>query len=83
MQTNWLWGFDQFINDITTPKGESMKTEKNGWGDSMIATKYVYQKIYDILDENYADSSYELSRFMDELAHNYHIDTGRKIKEDL
>jgi len=24
MQTNWLWGFDQFINDITTPKGESM-----------------------------------------------------------
>jgi hypothetical protein len=24
MQTNWLWGFDQFINDITTPRGESM-----------------------------------------------------------
>jgi hypothetical protein len=24
MQASWLWGFDQFINDITTPKGESM-----------------------------------------------------------
>ena len=25
MQENWLWGFDQFINDITTTRGESMK----------------------------------------------------------
>ena len=25
MQASWLWGFDQFINDITTPRGESMK----------------------------------------------------------
>lgn len=24
MQASWLWGFDQFINDITTPRGESM-----------------------------------------------------------
>jgi hypothetical protein len=24
MQENWLWGFDQFINDITTTRGKSM-----------------------------------------------------------
>jgi preprotein translocase subunit SecA len=24
MQASWLWGFDQFINNITTPGGESM-----------------------------------------------------------
>ena len=24
MQTSWLWGFDQFISDITTTKGRSM-----------------------------------------------------------
>lgn len=28
MQENWLWGFDQFINDITTTRGESMNTYK-------------------------------------------------------
>ena len=22
---SWLWGFDQFIEDITTPRGNSMK----------------------------------------------------------
>jgi len=25
MQANWLWGFDQFINDITTTRGENMR----------------------------------------------------------
>ena len=24
MQASWLWGFDQFINDITTTRGENM-----------------------------------------------------------
>ena len=24
MQASWLWGFDQFISDITTTKGGSM-----------------------------------------------------------
>lgn len=25
---SWLWGFDQFIEDITTTRGNSMKTYK-------------------------------------------------------
>ena len=84
MQANWLWGFDQFINDITTPRGESMKTETQGWGDSMVATKYIYERINDILDMNeYEDVAYSLSRLMDELANNYKTDTGKLIGEDL
>ena len=73
MQTNWLWGFDQFINDITTPKGESMST---------VSTKYIYERINDILDMNeYEDVAYSLSRLLDELAHNYKVDTGSLIGE--
>ena len=75
MQTNWLWGFDQFINDITTPRGESMST---------VSTKYIYERIHDILDMNdYADVAYSLSQLMDELATNYKTDTGKLIGEDL
>lgn len=80
MQENWLWGFDQFINDITTTRGEDM----SHWGDSRVATKYIYERINDILDMNeYEDVAYSLSRLMDELAHNYKVDTGKLIGEDL
>ncbi len=60
-----------------------MKIETQGWGDSMIATKYVYERIYDILDGKGSDMSFDLSRFLDELAHNYKVDTGNLIGEDL
>jgi hypothetical protein len=58
-----------------------MKHETNGWGSSMIATKYVYQRVHDLLDADLegSDLCYELSRFMDELAHNYKVDTGKPI----
>ena len=59
-----------------------MKTETNGWGDSMISTKYVYERLFDILDDD-CDIEDELSRFMDELAHNYKIDTGKLIGYEL
>jgi len=84
MQENWLWGFDQFIQDITTRRGESMRAETQGWGNSKVATKYIYERIHDILDMNeYEDVAYSLSRLMDELAHNYKVDTGNLIGEDL
>ena len=56
----------------------------NGWGNSSVATKYIYERIHDILDvKDVIDVSFELSRLMDELAHNYKTDTGRLVGEDL
>lgn len=62
-----------------------MKQETQGWGDSVIATKYVYQRIHDLLDSDLdkGDTAYELSRFLDELAHNFKVDTGKRIGEKL
>lgn len=54
----------------------------NGWGDSTIATKYIYQRIHGILDIEGQDRDYHLSRLLDELAHNYKIDTGKLIGEE-
>jgi hypothetical protein len=60
--------------------GGRMKLETNGWGDSIVATKYVYQRIHGILDlKNGEDITYHLSRFMEELARNYKVDTGKRI----
>lgn len=57
---------------------------ENTWGNSVVATKYIYQRIHDILDvKEVIDVSFELSRLMDEMAHNYKVDTGRLIGEDL
>ena len=51
---------------------------------SKVCTKYMYERIHDILDMNdYGDVAYSLSRLMDELAHNYKVDTGNLIGEDL
>ena len=41
MQTNWLWGFDQFINDITTPRGESMSNLHE-----------IYDQVSDLIDDD-------------------------------
>ena len=57
---------------------------ENTWGNSSVATKYIYQRIHAIMDlEKGEDISYHLSRLMDELARNYKVDTGRLIGEDL
>ena len=54
----------------------------NGWGSSTVATKYIYQRIQDILDlKSDEDMAYHLSRLSDELAHNYFADTNKKIGE--
>lgn len=46
---------------------------------STIPIKYVYERVYDILDNDNQDMSYMLSRFLDELALNYKTDTGKTI----
>tara|TARA_R110002096_G_C14073848_1_gene675778 strand:+ start:49 stop:225 length:177 start_codon:yes stop_codon:yes gene_type:complete len=54
----------------------------NGWGSSTVATKYIYQRIQDILDlKSDEDIAYHLSRLSDELAKAYHGDTNKKIGE--
>ena len=54
----------------------------NTWGDSSVATKYIYQRIHAIMDlEKGEDVSYHLSRLMDELARNYKVDTNKLIGE--
>ena len=52
----------------------------DGWGDSRVATKYIYERVYGILD-GVDDVFLELSGLLDELAHNYEVDTGEKIGE--
>jgi len=55
----------------------------NGFGNSSVATLYVYERVHGILDGRVADMPHELSRLLDELAHNYKVDTGKLIGEDL
>lgn len=63
-----------------------MKKETQGWGSSMVATKYIYQRIEEILkprsqwtNGNNYSTDYQLSRLLDELSHNYFIDTNERI----
>ena len=56
--------------------------EFNGWGCSTVATKYIYQRLQDILNfESDEDTAYNLSRLSDELAKVYFSDTNKKIGE--
>ncbi len=56
--------------------------EFNGWGFSTVATKYIYQRLQDILNlESDEDVDYHLSRLSDELARVYFGDTNEKIGE--
>ena len=56
--------------------------EFNGWGCSTVATKYIYQRLQDILNlESDEDVDYHLSRLSDELARVYFGDTNKKIGE--
>ena len=57
---------------------------ENTWGDSTVATKYIYQRIHAVMElRKKEDVAYHLSRLMDELAKNYKVDTGHFIGEDL
>ena len=58
-----------------------MKVKTQGWGDSMVSTKYVYQRLHDIMNQPVNDTNYHLSRFLDELANNFKVDTEKKIGE--
>ena len=54
----------------------------NGWDESTVATKYVYERLGDALNgRDVGKISQVLSDFYSELAHNYKVDTGRLIGE--
>ena len=70
-----------------------MKVETQGWGSSMVATKYRYQEIkeakellveelvsLEMLDESGAEK--QLNCLMKMLAYNYKADTGEEIREE-
>jgi hypothetical protein len=61
---------------------KNIKVNPTTWGNSRVATKYIYARIWDILDGP-DDLAQELSRLMDEMAHNYKVDTGKLIEKDL
>ena len=46
---------------------------------SRVDTIYMYERVREILDMD--DLAYGLSRLHDELAHNFYVDTGRKVGE--
>jgi hypothetical protein len=64
--------------------GGSMNQETNGYGDSVVATQYIWSRINYIMsncfDEELEDQLFSL---MDELAHNFTVDTGKKITEEV
>jgi len=55
----------------------------NGWGNSTVSTKYIYQRVAAILDMPEGDAAYHLSRLSDELARSYKVDTGTLIGGEL
>tara|TARA_R110000824_G_scaffold250882_3_gene439654 strand:+ start:2532 stop:2768 length:237 start_codon:yes stop_codon:yes gene_type:complete len=60
-----------------------VKEETQGWGDSRVATKYVFGRIGDALNSaDFDEMSQELSNLYSELAHNYKVDTGKLIGAD-
>jgi len=67
---------EYFLNQI------DQYMDEDYWGTSKVSTKYMYECISAMLDMNeYEDVAYSLSRLMDELAHNYKVDTGKLIGE--
>ena len=65
------------------PYAPIVKVEDDGSIDvrklSRVDTIYMYERVQEILDMD--DLAYGLSRLHDELAHNFYVDTGRKIGE--
>jgi len=73
--------------------GVIMKVETQGWGSSMVATKFMYQEIkeakellvdelvsLEMLDESGAER--QLNWLMKMLAYIYKADTGKEIGEE-
>lgn len=72
-----------------------MKIETQGYGSSMIATKYVYERINDIIENSEDEHRIKINTFMElhksmlselkelqeELAHNYQVDTKENITD--
>ena len=65
------------------PYASIVKVEEDGDIDirklSRVDTIYMYERVQEILDMD--DMAYGLSRLHDELAHNFYVDTDRKIGE--
>ena len=65
------------------PYASIVKVEDDGDIDirkwSRVDTIYMYERVQEILDMD--DMAYGLSRLHDELAHNFYVDTDRKIGE--
>jgi hypothetical protein len=57
---------------------ERMKMEKNV--QSTVSTKYMYEKIYAILDDNEDQQLESLSKLLDELALTFKNDTGFTVR---
>ena len=49
---------------------------------SSVSTKYMYEKIYAILDDNVDQQSQSLSELLDELALTFKQDTGFTIRSN-
>ena len=49
---------------------------------SSVSTKYMYEKIYAILDDNVDQQSQSLSELLDELALTFKQDTNSTIRSD-
>lgn len=66
-------------------KGDGiMKIETQGWGSSMVATKYIYERLTDLRDEvqnlnESRDAIKEFDLMLLELELNYLTDTGEKL----
>jgi hypothetical protein len=52
----------------------------NGWGNSAVATAYIWYRLHGILDvKTHHQMCVEVSELYRELGHNFYIDTGVKI----
>ena len=59
---------------------ENLEDITNGWGESTVATSYIWSRLHDILDaETHHKMCVEVSELYRELGHNFYIDTGLKI----
>ena len=72
-----------------------MKIETQGYGSSMVATKYVYERINDIIENSEDKHRIKINTFLElhksmlselkelqkELAHNYQVDTKENITD--
>ena len=62
-----------------------MKIKTKGWGNSMVATKYVHERLNDIQEcvQLVSRSTIEsmIEDYLKELEHTYKVDTGKDINK--